>query len=150
MDSAEAVSANAKAATAGMSRRRWVICALLFMAVVINYVDRQMLGVLKPTMSKELGWSETQYADIVFYFQGAYAVFYLLFGVFVDRVGAKIGYGIAFVIWQLAHIAHAGASQLWQFFAVRIALGVGESGNFPAGIKAVTEWFPKKERALAT
>jgi len=74
----------------------------------------------------------------------------LLFGAFVDRVGAKVGYGVAFVIWQLAHIAHAGASQLSHFFAVRIALGVGEGGNFPAGIKAVTEWFPKKERALAT
>jgi ACS family hexuronate transporter-like MFS transporter len=133
-----------------MSRRRWVICALLFTAVVINYVDRQMLGVLKPEMEKQLGWSQQDYANIVFYFQAAYAVSYLLFGAFVDRVGAKVGYGVAFVIWQLAHIAHAGASQLTHFFVVRVALGIGEGGNFPAGIKAVTEWFPKKERALAT
>lgn len=133
-----------------MTRQRWVICALLFTAVVINYVDRQMLGVLKPFISDDLGWSEKDYADIVFYFQAAYAVSYLLFGAFVDRVGAKIGYATAFVIWQIAHIAHAGASSLGQFFAVRVLLGIGEGGNFPAGIKAVTEWFPKKERALAT
>lgn len=133
-----------------MTRRRWVICALLFTAVVINYVDRQMLGVLKPFISGDLGWSETDYADIVFYFQAAYSLSYLLFGAFVDRVGAKVGYGLAFLIWQLAHIAHAGASSLTSFFVVRMALGVGEGGNFPAGIKAVTEWFPKKERALAT
>ena len=133
-----------------MTRRRWVICALLFTAVVINYVDRQMLGVLKPFISKDLGWSETDYADIVFYFQAAYAVSYLLFGAFVDRVGARIGYAVAFGIWQVAHIAHAGASSLTHFFAVRVLLGIGEGGNFPAGIKAVTEWFPKTERALAT
>ena len=133
-----------------MTRRRWVICALLFTAVVINYVDRQMLGVLKPFMSEEMGWSETDYADIVFYFQAAYAASYLLFGAFVDRVGAKIGYATAFIIWQLAHIAHAGASTLNQFFLVRVLLGVGEGGNFPGGVKAVTEWFPKKERAFAT
>ncbi|WP_304188312.1 MFS transporter [Phenylobacterium aquaticum] len=133
-----------------LGRYRWVICGLLFTAVVINYVDRQMLGVLKPFMSKELGWRETDYADIVFWFQGAYAISYLVFGAFVDKVGAKVGYGVAFVIWQIAHIAHAGARDLSQFFLVRMALGVGEAGNFPAGVKAVTEWFPKKERALAT
>ncbi len=133
-----------------MTRRRWVICGLLFTAVVINYVDRQMLGVLKPFMADEMGWSETDYADIVFYFQAAYAASYLLFGAFVDKVGAKIGYATAFVIWQLAHLAHAGASTLNQFFLVRVLLGIGEGGNFPGGVKAVTEWFPKKERALAT
>ncbi len=133
-----------------MTRRRWVICGLLFMAVVINYVDRQMLGVLKPAMEKELGWTQQNYADIVFYFQAAYALSYLAFGAIVDRIGAKAGYAGAFVIWQLAHIAHGAASGLGSFFAVRVALGVGEGGNFPAGIKAVTEWFPKKERALAT
>lgn len=133
-----------------MSRRRWVICFLLFTAVVINYVDRQMLGVLKPAMGKELGWTEQNYADIVFYFQAAYALSYLAFGAIVDRVGAKIGYGVAFFLWQIAHIAHGFASGLGSFFAVRIALGIGEGGNFPGGIKAVTDWFPKKERALAT
>lgn len=140
----------AVAQDAKMTRRRWVVCALLFTAVVINYVDRQMLGVLKPFMSEEMGWSETDYADIVFYFQAAYAASYLLFGAFVDRVGAKIGYATAFIIWQIAHIAHAGASTLQQFFLVRVLLGVGEGGNFPGGVKAVTEWFPKKERAFAT
>lgn len=145
-----AAEAAPAAQDATMTRRRWVICALLFTAVVINYVDRQMLGVLKPFMSDEMGWSETNYADIVFYFQAAYAVSYLLFGAFVDRVGAKIGYAAAFVIWQIAHIAHAGASTLQQFFLVRLLLGVGEGGNFPGGVKAVTEWFPKKERAFAT
>ena len=103
--------AEAAAASEGRkTRQRWVICALLFTAVVINYVDRQMLGVLKPFISEDLGWSETDYADIVFYFQAAYAVSYLLFGAFVDRVGAKIGYATAFIIWQVAHIAHAGAN----------------------------------------
>src|SRR5690348_7471890 len=111
MTSADTTSSTAKA-TAGMSRRRWVICALLFMAVVINYVDRQMLGVLKPEMEKQLGWSQQDYADIVFYFQAAYSVSYLLFGAVVDRIGAKIGYAVAFTIWQAAHIAHAGASSL--------------------------------------
>src|SRR5262249_21382434 len=146
-----AADAPAAAAAAGhMTKRRWIICALLFSAVVINYVDRQMLGVLKPEMAKKLSWTEQNYADIVFYFQAAYSVSYLLFGAFVDPVGAKVGYGVAFFIWQLAHIAHGAASSLASFFAVRVALGVGEAGNFPAGIKAVTEWFPKKERALAT
>src|SRR5262249_51999236 len=96
------------------------------------------------------GWSEVDYGDIVFYFQASYSLFYLLFGAFVDRVGARIGYAIAFVIWQFSFIAHAAAHNLTQWFAVRVALGVGEGGNFPSGIKAVTEWFPKKERAFAT
>lgn len=130
--------------------RRWVICGLLFLATVINYVDRQMLGVLKPIIQGEMGWTEINYSDIVFYFQASYSIFYLLFGAFVDRVGARVGYAVAFLIWQLSHIAHAGATNLTQWFAVRVALGIGESGNFPSGIKAVTEWFPKKERAFAT
>ena len=139
-----------EAPRAKMGGRRWVVVVLLFLATVINYVDRQMLGVLKPIIQGETGWSEINYGDIVFYFQASYAVFYLLFGAFVDRVGARIGYAVAFVIWLLSFIAHAGAQNLSQWFAVRIALGVGEAGNFPSGIKAVTEWFPKKERAFAT
>ena len=137
------------AASGRIGGRRWIIVWLLFLATVINYVDRQMLGVLKPIISGEMGWSETNYADIVFYFQASYALFYLLFGAFVDKVGARVGYAVAFVIWQAAHIAHAGARGLSEWFAVRVALGMGESGNFPAGIKAVTDWFPKKERAFA-
>ena len=137
-------------APAGASRFRWVVCALLFFGLVINYVDRQMLGVLKPTLSEEMGWTETQYADIVFWFQTAYAVGYISFGRIVDRVGARLGYAIAFTIWNIAHIAHGFASTLMQFTAARVVLGLGESGVFPAGIKAVAEWFPRKERALAT
>ncbi len=129
---------------------RWLICGLLFAAMVINYVDRQMLGVVKPTLSEEFGWTETQYADIVFWFQASYAVSYLLFGRIVDRIGARWGFGIAFLIWQIAHIAHAGARSMSGFIAARVMLGIGEGGGFPGGIKAVAEWFPKKERAFAT
>jgi ACS family hexuronate transporter-like MFS transporter len=129
---------------------RWIVVALLFTAMVINYVDRQMLGFLKPTLSKELGWSETNNADIVFYFQAAYAASYVLFGRFVDRVGAKIGYTVAFIVWTIGHVACGAARTVTEFSMARIVLGVGEAGGFPCGLKAVTEWFPKKERALAT
>jgi MFS transporter, ACS family, hexuronate transporter len=129
---------------------RWLICALLFAAMVINYVDRQMLGVLKPTLSAEFGWSETDYANIIFWFQASYAVSYLIFGRFIDRIGARWGFGLAFFLWQLAHMAHAGVRSLTGMIAVRVLLGIGEGGGFPGGIKAVAEWFPKKERALAT
>ncbi|MBI1407471.1 MAG: MFS transporter [Caulobacter sp.] len=129
---------------------RWLICGLLFAAMVINYVDRQMLGVLKPTLSTEFGWSETNYADIIFWFQASYAVSYLVFGRFIDRIGARWGFGLAFLLWQMAHMAHAGVRSLTSMIAVRVLLGVGEGGGFPGGIKAVAEWFPKKERAFAT
>jgi ACS family hexuronate transporter-like MFS transporter len=130
-------------------RYRWTIVALLFSATVINYVDRQMLGVLKPTLSAEMGWSETDYATIVVFFQLAYAIGYVVFGRVVDVVGTRIGYAIAFVIWQVAHMAHGAVSGVVQFSLARFALGIGESGNFPAGIKAVSEWFPARERAFA-
>lgn len=133
-----------------MTRRRWLICSLLFAAMVINYVDRQTIGVLKPTLQKEFGWTEGDYADIVFWFQASYAVAYLCFGRIVDKIGSRFGFGIAFAIWQVAHIAHAGARDLSHFIAARVLLGVGEGGGFPGGIKAVAEWFPKKERAFAT
>ncbi len=129
--------------------RRWIVVALLFAATVINYVDRQMLGLLKPTLSVEFGWTETDYADIVFVFQAAYAVCYLLFGRFIDVIGARWGFALAFTVWNLAHIAHAAASTLTQFMLARLFLGAGEAGNFPAGLKAVADWFPKQERALA-
>jgi ACS family hexuronate transporter-like MFS transporter len=131
-------------------RHRWLICGLLFAAIVINYLDRQMLGVLKPLLAKDLGWSEIDYANIVFWFQAAYAASYMSFGRLMDRVGARWGYTLAFIVWQVAHIAHAGARGLTQFIVVRVALGLGEAGTFPASVKAITEWFPKKERALAT
>jgi ACS family hexuronate transporter-like MFS transporter len=135
---------------ANVGRFRWVIVALLFAATAINYVDRQMIGLLKPTLEQEFGWSETTYADIVFYFQLAYAIGYIVFGHIVDRVGARFGYAIAFIMWTAAHMLHGAARSAFGFAAVRFLLGIGESGNFPAGIKAVTEWFPKKERAFAT
>jgi MFS transporter, ACS family, hexuronate transporter len=133
-----------------VGRYRWVIVALLFAAMVINYVDRQTIGLLKPDLSRRFGWSETDYANLVFYFQFSYAVAYVAWGKVMDNIGARWGFGVAFLIWQIAHIAHAGARSLNGFIFARVALGVGEAGGFPAGIKAVTEWFPKKERALAT
>jgi ACS family hexuronate transporter-like MFS transporter len=133
-----------------IGRYRWVIVSLLFAAMVINYVDRQTIGLLKADLSKEFGWDETHYADLVFYFQLAYAVAYLAWGKIMDKIGARWGFGIAFLIWQIAHIAHAGASHISGFIAARMGLGIGEAGGFPGGIKAVAEWFPKKERAFAT
>jgi ACS family hexuronate transporter-like MFS transporter len=140
---------NAAAPDVKVGRVRWVIVALLFAATAINYVDRQMIGLLKPTLQDEFRWRETTYADIVFYFQLAYAIGYIVFGNAVDRVGARLGYAAAFVIWTAAHMLHAAAGSVFGFAAVRALLGIGESGNFPAGLKAVTEWFPKKERAFA-
>ncbi|WP_052208653.1 MFS transporter [Croceibacterium mercuriale] len=131
-------------------RYRWVIVGLLLAATIINYVDRQMIGLLKPTLQEEFGWSEGDYANIVLWFQAAYAIGYLGFGATIDRIGAKAGYAFAFVIWTAAHIAHGLVSTVAGFSAVRFALGIGESGNFPAGLKAVAQWFPPKERAFAT
>jgi len=136
-------------AVARAGRYRWGIVALLFAATVINYVDRQMIGVLKAPISEDMGWTESDFANVIFWFQVAYAIGYIGFGKVVDIIGARLGYAVAFVIWQLAHIAHGGAYSVTQFALARFGLGIGESGNFPAGIKAVTEWFPAKERAFA-
>lgn len=133
-----------------VGRVRWIVVLLLFAATVINYVDRQMIGLLKDPLSKEFGWQETTYADIVFYFQLAYAIGYIVFGNIVDRIGARLGYAVAFLIWTAAHMLHAAAGSVASFAAVRFMLGIGESGSFPSALKAVTEWFPKKERAFAT
>jgi ACS family hexuronate transporter-like MFS transporter len=146
---ADDATAGIRKAAARVGNYRWVIVALLFAATAINYIDRQMLGVLKPTLSTELGWNEIDYANVVFWFQTAYAIGYLGFGRIVDLIGARLGYAVAFVIWTIAHIAHGGVHSVTQFAMVRFGLGIGESGNFPAGIKAVTEWFPAKERAFA-
>ncbi|MEO7466222.1 MAG: MFS transporter [Sphingobium limneticum] len=137
-------------ATGRIGRYRWLICGLLFAATAINYVDRQMIGVLKPTISAELGWTEATYADVIFWFQAAYAIGYLSFGWVIDRLGARIGYSIAFAIWTLGHTLCGFAGNAFQFSAARFLLGIGESGNFPAGIKVVSEWFPARERAFAT
>ncbi len=130
-------------------RYRWTICSLLFAATAINYIDRQMIGVLKPVLQADLGWSEQQYADIVFWFQAAYGMGFLVMGRLVDRTGARWGYAIAFSFWTLAHMAHGLVSTVVQFAAARFALGLGEAGNFPSGLKAVAEWFPQRERAFA-
>ncbi|NWK98207.1 MFS transporter [Sphingobium lactosutens] len=131
------------------SRYRWKIVALLFAATVINYIDRQMIGVLKPTLAADLGWTESDFANVIIFFQLAYAIGYLGFGRVIDMLGARLGYAVAFIIWQLAHIAHGAAFSVGHFAAARFALGIGEAGNFPAAIKAVTEWFPARERAFA-
>ena len=138
------------APVAAAGRFRWVIVALLFTAMVINYIDRQTIGLLKGDLSREFHWSEGNYADLVFWFQVTYALSYLAFGRIVDRIGARLGFGVAFLIWQIAHIAHAAANSLAGFIGARLLLGIGEGGGFPGGIKAMAEWFPKKERAFAT
>lgn len=148
--SATTSPAEAPAINARVGRYRWVVVALLFTAMVINYVDRQTIGLLKGDLSKAFGWSEGNYADLVFWFQLTYALSYLAFGRIVDWIGARMGFGLAFLIWQGAHIAHAAANSLGGFIGARMALGIGEGGGFPGGIKAVAEWFPKKERAFAT
>jgi ACS family hexuronate transporter-like MFS transporter len=128
---------------------RWMICGLLFAATAINYIDRQTIGVRKPTLQSELKWTESSYADIVFWFQCAYAIGYLGFGPVIDRIGARLGYAVAFSLWTLAHIGHGFVHSITQFAVMRFTLGLGESGGFPASLKAVSEWFPQKERALA-
>ena len=129
---------------------RWTICALLFFATTINYIDRQILGILAPALQKIIGWSEVEYGNIVTAFQTAYALGLLLFGRFIDRYGTRIGYSIAILVWSVAAMAHAAARTAFGFGIARFTLGLGEAGNFPSAIKAVAEWFPKKERALAT
>ena len=142
-----AASTESRARTGGF---RWTICALLFFATTINYVDRQILGILAPDLQRIIGWSESEYGYIVTAFQTAYAVGLLLFGRFIDKYGTRVGYLIAITFWSVASMAHAAARTAFGFGAARFALGLGESGNFPTAIKVVAEWFPKKERALAT
>ena len=129
---------------------RWRICALLFFATTINYVDRQVLGVLAPYLQPIIGWNEIQYGYIVGSFQAAYAVGLLAVGGIIDRLGARLGYAIAIAIWSLAAMSHALVRSVIGFAIARFALGLGESANFPAAIKTVAEWFPRKERALVT
>lgn len=129
---------------------RWTICALLFAATTINYVDRQVLGILAPSLSQQFGWSEAQYGDIVSWFSLAYAIGFLGAGTLLDRIGVRKGFALSIVAWSLAAIGHAFARTGAGFSVARAFLGLGESGNFPGAIKAVAEWFPKPERALAT
>jgi ACS family hexuronate transporter-like MFS transporter len=148
---AEEANAVIRSAAARVGRYRWVIVGLLFAATAINYIDRQMIGLLKPTMMADpaLAMDERTYADIVVWFQVAYAIGYLGFGRVVDAIGARLGYAAAVIVWTIAHVAHGAAYSVSQFALARFGLGIGESGNFPAGVKAVALWFPQKERAFA-
>lgn len=129
---------------------RWVIVAMLFLATTINYLDRQIIGLLKPTLENEFNWSETDFSYIVMAFTAAYAVGLLFFGWLIDKIGTKMGYSISIVVWSLAGMLHAVARSVSGFSIARVGLGIGEAGNFPAAMKAVAEWFPNRERGLAT
>jgi len=129
---------------------RWTICALVFFATTVNYLDRSVISLLKSTLTTEFNWTDADYADIEVAFKLMYAVGMLISGRIIDRLGSKIGYFMATLLWSIAAVAHAFVNSTLGFIFVRGALGVTESGNFPAAIKSTAEWFPKKERALAT
>ncbi len=129
---------------------RWIVVGMLFLATSINYIDRQIIGLLKPLLEKEFNWTETNFARIVMAFTLAYAIGLLVSGRVIDRIGTKLGFAISITIWSIAGMLHALARSVWSFSLVRIGLGLGEAGNFPAGVKTVAEWFPKNERGLAT
>jgi ACS family hexuronate transporter-like MFS transporter len=133
-----------------VGRYRWLICALLFFATTVNYLDRLVFGILGPELQKQFGWTAKDYTDIVFWFEVAYAIGLLGAGRFLDWIGTRAGYAISLVFWSLASILHAFMGSITGFSVARFMLGLGEAGNFPAAIKTVAEWFPKKERALAT
>ncbi len=132
------------------SRYRWWICALLFLGTTICYLDRQVIGLLKTTLERDLHLSETQYGDIVFWFQAAYAAGYLFAGRLNDLLGVRRGYAWSVGLWSLAAVAHAFVRTVSGFSIARVGLGLAEGGNFPAAVRAVSEWFPRRERALAT
>lgn len=129
---------------------RWLIVTILFAGTVINYLDRQVIGLLKPILEVEFSWSETDFGRIMSAFSFAYAIGLLVSGRFIDQVGTKLGYAVAVILWSLACMIHAVMSTVTGFGFARLLLGLGESGNFPAGMKAIAEWFPRKERGLAT
>jgi ACS family hexuronate transporter-like MFS transporter len=143
-------SVSVPAETARTGRYRWVVCGLLFLATTINYIDRQILSLLKPMLDDTLHWSNEQFGQVNSAFQAAYAVGLLVFGVFIDRFGSRIGYAVSIAAWSLAAIGHSAVATITGFMIARVALGLGEGGNFPSSIKAVALWFPKRERALAT
>lgn len=134
----------------GQSKVRWTIVTLLFFATTINYIDRQIIGLLKPYIAKDLHWDEADYGYVVTAFQVAYAVGLLLSGRLLDKFGTRLGYTIAIIIWSLGALMHAIVSTVTGFGISRAVLGIGEAANFPAAVKTVAEWFPKRQRALAT
>src|SRR5579875_481153 len=133
-----------------IGRYRWTICALVFFATTINYLDRAVISLLKSYLEKDFNWTESDYSDIVIGFQLSYAIGMIFIGRFVDKVGTKLGYALSLLLWSIAAIGHAFVRSTFGFIVARAGLGVSESGNFPAAIKTIAEWFPKKERALAT
>jgi len=133
-----------------IGRVRWTICAMLFVATSINYMDRQVISILKPTLEHSIGMTEIGYGNVVIAFQFAYALGLIVAGRFVDKVGTRIGYIVIMAIWSLSAMGHALANTVLEFGIARFCLGIGESGNFPAAIKTVAEWFPQNERSLAT
>ena len=142
---ASASSADSRSGGVFAGNFRWAICGLLFFGVTKNYLDRQVLGVLKGPLQHEFGWNETDYGNLVFGFQAAYALGMIFVGRLIDRLGTRIGYAVAMVFWSLASMGHAIAFSLPSFIAARAALGLGEAGVFPASIKCVAEWFPRRE-----
>ena len=128
---------------------RWFIAFLLFATTTINYIDRQIFGLLKPELEKIFSWTETDYSRIVMAFTACYAIGQLVYGKIIDRIGTKLGYTISVTVWSIAAVLHAFVKSTLGFGIVRAVLGLGESGNYPAGVKTTAEWFPKKERALA-
>jgi ACS family hexuronate transporter-like MFS transporter len=144
---------NTSAATvmnSGISRYRWTICGLLFFATTINYLDRSVISFLKSTLTRERNWDDADYANVEIAFKFAYAVGLLFAGRLIDKLGTKMGYALATGLWSVAAMCHAFTNTVFGFGVARSALGVSEAGNFPAAIKTVAEWFPKKERAFAT
>src|SRR5271163_3219571 len=135
---------------ARMGRVRWTVCAMLFVATSINYMDRQVIAILKPTLEHTIGLTEISYGYIVDAFQIAYAIGLLVAGRVVDKIGTRVGYILIMGVWSLSAMGHALASTAFEFGIARFCLGLGESGNFPAALKTVAEWFPQKERSLAT
>lgn len=148
----EEMAANVNAATVNetIGKYRWTICALLFFATTINYLDRAVISLLKPELELRFNWTESDYSDIVIAFQLSYAIGMMLAGRFIDKVGTKIGYAVSLTLWSLASVGHALIRGTFGFVIARSALGISEAGNFPAAIKTTAEWFPKKERAFAT
>ncbi len=129
---------------------RWFVCGLLFLATTINYIDRQIIGFLKPTLEQEFHWTESDYANIVMTFAACYAIGYVFFGNFIDRLGSKIGYALSITVWSIAAMLHAAVKTTLGFSFARGLLGLSEAGNFPAAVKVIAEWFPQRERGLAT
>jgi ACS family hexuronate transporter-like MFS transporter len=133
-----------------IGKYRWVICGLIFLATSINYLDRAVLSLLKPVLTAEFNWNETSYSNIVVAFQICYAIGLLGAGRLIDKLGTKTGYAVTTGFWSIVAMAHAAVCSTFGFFIARAALGLSEAGNFPAAIKTIAEWFPKKERAFAT